>query len=101
VHTSVGETNNRTDEYRTFEALYIGRNDNGSGQHVFDIRTARRKSTARVTPLPMPSRIVDRINVIGLHDKQPEDIVIGDRNDQQTVDDFNLNLDENEDDDNA
>jgi hypothetical protein len=49
----------------------------------------------------MPRRVVDRINAIGLHDKQPEDIVIGDRNNQQTVDDFNLNLDDNEDDDNA
>jgi hypothetical protein len=101
VHASVGETNNQTDEYRTFKALYIGRNDNGSGHHVFDITTARRKSTARVTPLPMPQRVVDRINAIGLHDKQPEDIVIGDRNDQQTVDNFNLNLDENKDDDNV
>jgi hypothetical protein len=35
---------------------------------------------------------------MGLHDKQPEDIVIGDRNDQQTVADFNLGIDENEDD---
>jgi hypothetical protein len=38
VHASVGETNNRTDEYRTFEALYIGPNDNGSGHHIFDIQ---------------------------------------------------------------
>jgi hypothetical protein len=35
---------------------------------------------------------------MGLHDKQPEDIIIGDRNDQQTVDDFSLGLDENEED---
>jgi hypothetical protein len=74
AHTSVGETNNQTDEYRTFEALYIGRNDNGSGHHVFDITTAGRKSTARVTPLPMPKRVMDRVNAIGLHDKQPEGI---------------------------
>jgi hypothetical protein len=69
---------------------------------VFDIQTGCRKSVPRVTPLPMPERVVDRINAMGLHDKQPEDIVIGDRNDQQTVDDFNLGLDENEEDnDNA
>jgi hypothetical protein len=36
---------------------------------------------------------------MGLHDKQPEDIVIGDRNDQQTVSDFNLGLNENEEND--
>jgi hypothetical protein len=98
VHASVGETSNLTDVYRTFELLYIGRNDNGSGHYVFDIRTGCRKSVLRVTPLPMPERVVDRINAMGLHDKQPEDIVIGDRNDQQTVDDFNLGLDENEED---
>jgi hypothetical protein len=96
VHSSVGETSNLTDVYRTFESLYIGRNDNGSGHYVFDIRTGCRKSVARVTPLPMPQRVTDRINAMGLHDKQPKDIVIGDRNDQQTVDDFNLGLDEND-----
>jgi hypothetical protein len=101
VHASVGETSNLTDVYRTFEALYIGRNDNGSGHYVFDIRTAGRKSTSRVIALPMSQRVMERINAIGTHDKQPEDIVIGDRNDQQTVDDFNLNLDDNEEDDNA
>jgi hypothetical protein len=47
----------------------------------------------------MPQRVIDRINAMGLHDKQPEDIVIGDRNDQQTVNDFNLGLDENEEND--
>jgi hypothetical protein len=46
----------------------------------------------------MPQRVTDRINAMGLHDKQPKDIIIGDRNDQQTVDDFNLGIDENEDD---
>jgi hypothetical protein len=46
----------------------------------------------------MPERVMDRINAIGLHDKQPDDIVVGDRNDQQTVDDFNLGLDGNEED---
>jgi hypothetical protein len=102
VQASVGETSNLTDVYRTFESLYIGRNDNGSGHYVFDIRTGCRKSTARVTPLPMLQQVVDRINAVGLHDKQPEDIVIGDRNDQQAVNDFNLGLDENEiDDDDA
>jgi hypothetical protein len=98
VHASVGETSNVTNEYRTFESLYIGRNDNGSGHYVFDIRTGCRKSVPRVTPLPMPQRVTDRINAMGLHDKQPEGIVIGDRNDQQTVDDFNLGLDEGEED---
>ena len=98
VHASVGETSNMTDEYRTFESLYIGRNDNGSGHYVFDIRTGCRKSVPRVTPLPMPQRVTDRINAMGLHDKQPEGIVIGDRNDQQTVDDYNIGLDENEED---
>jgi hypothetical protein len=88
--------------YRTFEALYIGRNDNGSGHYVFDIQTVRRKSTSRVIALPMmPQRVMERINAIGTHDKQPEDIVIGDRNNQQTVDDYNLNLDDNEEDVNA
>jgi hypothetical protein len=85
--------------YRTFESLYIGRNDNGSGHYVFDIRTGCRKSVARVTPLPMPQQVTDRINALGLHDKQPKDIVIGDRNDQQTVNDFDLGLDEIEGDD--
>jgi hypothetical protein len=99
VHASVGETSNLTDVYRTFESLYIGRNDNGSGHYVFDIRTGCRKSAGRVTPLPMPQRVTDRINAMGLHDKQPEDIVIGDRNDQQTVNDFNVGLEENEEDD--
>jgi hypothetical protein len=98
VHASVGETSNLTDVYRTFESLYIGRNDNGSGHYVFDVRTGCRKSVPRVTPLPMPERVVERINAMGLHNKQPEDIVIGDRDDQQTVDDFNLGLDENEED---
>jgi hypothetical protein len=54
VQASVGETSNLTDECRTFESLYIGRNDNGSGHYVFDICTGCRKSAARVTPLPMP-----------------------------------------------
>jgi hypothetical protein len=85
--------------YRTFESLYIGRNDNGSGHYVFDIRTGCQKSVARVTPLSMPQRVTDRINAMGLHNKQPKDIVIGDRNDQQTVNDFNLGLEENEEDD--
>jgi hypothetical protein len=101
VQASVGETSNLTDEYRTFEALYIGRNDNGSGHYVFDIRTGYRKSVPRVTPLPMPQHITDRINFMGLHDKQPEDIVVGDRNDQQTVNDFNLGLEDDDDDDDA
>jgi hypothetical protein len=48
----------------------------------------------------MPQRVTDRINAMGLHDKQPEDIIVGDRNYQQTVDDFNLSIDENEDDNN-
>jgi hypothetical protein len=96
VHASVGETNNLTDVYRTFESLYIGRNDNGSGHYVFDIRTGCMKSAERVTPLPMPQRVTDRVNAMGLHDKQPEDIIIGDRNDQQTVNDFNIGLEENE-----
>jgi hypothetical protein len=99
VHSSVGETSNLTNVYRTFESLYIGCNDNGSGHYVFDIHTGCRKSVARVTPLPMPQRVTDRINAMGLHDKQPKDIVIGDRNDQQTVNDFNLGLDENDGDD--
>jgi hypothetical protein len=47
----------------------------------------------------MPQRVIDRINAMGLHDKQPEDIIIRDRNDQQTVNDFNLGLDENEEND--
>jgi hypothetical protein len=98
VHGPVGETSNLTDVYRTFKALYIGRNDNGSGYYVFDIRTGCRKSVPRVAPLPIPQRVTDRINAMGLHDKQPEDIIIGDRNDQQTVDDLNLGLDKNEED---
>jgi hypothetical protein len=64
VHSSIGETSNLTDVYRTFESLYIGRNDNGSGHYVFDIRTGCRKSVARVTPLPMPQRVTDRINAM-------------------------------------
>jgi hypothetical protein len=37
VHASVGETNNLTDVYRTFEALYIGRNDNGSMYLIYTL----------------------------------------------------------------
>jgi hypothetical protein len=96
VHSSIGETSILTDVYRTFEPLYIGRNDNCSGHYVFNIRTGCRKSVARITPLPMPQRVMDRINAMRLHDKQPEGIVIGDRNDQQTVNNFNIRLDENE-----
>jgi hypothetical protein len=69
VYASVGENNNETDVYRTFAALYIGRSDNGSGHHVFDIRTGRKKSTPRVTALPMPQYVTDRINSMGKHDK--------------------------------
>ena len=90
---------NTIEKERTEDALYLRPDDNQKGYIVFKLNTKQPISVGRVTPIPMPQDIIDRVNDMGAAEKQPNGLVFGDRLGDVTI----LDIDENEidEDDNA
>ena len=62
---------------RTFEALYLRPNDEGSGRFEYNIKTIRRNLACRVIgtnkkPIPMTDLIIDIINQQAAREKVPD-----------------------------
>ena len=89
---------NTIEKERTEDALYLRPDDNQKGHIVFKLNTKQPISVGRVTPIPMPQDIIDRVNAMGKADGQPDKMTFGDRDGNVTI----LDIDEYEvDDDNA
>ena len=69
------KSNNKTSKPRAFHALYIGRNNAGTGYSVFKLSTNIMIVTPRCKPIPMPDDVIQVINQIGEDDGSPEGIV--------------------------
>ena len=95
----------RSDEKgKSFDVIYLRPNTSGSGHFVYNINTMQRNSAPRVVefnvkPIPWSDLIVKTINAQVISDYQPEGLVIGDRNNKTTLDEFDKNIYKDIDDD--
>ena len=90
-------TSSSVDKGRSFDAIYLRPNTSGSGHFVYNINTMQRNSATRVIgfnnrPIPWSDLIIKTINAQGISDYQPEGLVIGDRNNNTTLEEFDENL---------
>lgn len=95
VQAIVGGTND-TDVERSIDGLYIGRSDNGSGHQVLKIKTMRVVSVNRVTEIPIPQEIINKINELGTKQKQSEGITFQDMGGSTTLSELHLDMDTGE-----
>jgi hypothetical protein len=78
AHQEPGPTN--TQAARTVVAICIGPTSNIQGSYKFlNLRTGKRITRRRWTPLPMPQEVIDRVNQLGVADGQPELLTFYDR----------------------
>ena len=71
AHT-VPNVSNDTGEERTVDALYLGPLDNGNGHDVFKLSTKQKISARKVTLIPMISDIIERVNIMGKEEGEPD-----------------------------
>ena len=69
------------------------------GHMLFKLDTKAVVSVNRVVLFPTPSTIIDRVNEMGHSEKQPEDVQFTNKDGRVTINDLDLNLDDNDDDD--
>ena len=98
------KTSRSVDKGRSFDAIYLRPNTNGSGHFVYNINTMQRNSAPRVIgyngqPIPWSDLIIKTINAQGVSDYQPEGLVIGDQNNKTSLEEFDKNLYQDFDDD--
>ena len=55
-------------------------------------------SVNRVVVIPTPKTVIDRVNELGISEKQPEEVQFTNRDNRVSINDLNLNLDNNDDD---
>ena len=91
----IGGTDN-TEQERSINALYLGRADNGSGHIVFKLDTKAVVSANRVVVIPTSKVVIDRVNEMGISEKQPEGVQFTNRDGKVTINDLDLNLDDND-----
>ena len=85
-------------EQRT-DALYLGWTDNSSGHIVFKLDTKAVVSANRVVVIPTSKVVIDRVNEMGTSEKQPDGVQFTNRDGKVTINDLDLNLDDNNDND--
>ena len=78
AHEEPNPTN--TQAARTVGAICLGPTGNIQGSYKFlNLRTGKRITRRRWTPLPMPQEVIDRVNQLGKADAQPELLTFYDR----------------------
>ena len=75
--------------------MYLGRAENGSGHIVFKLDKKAVVSVNRVIEVPTPKIGIDRVNKMRISEKQPEGIQFTDRDDRVSINNLDLNLDNN------
>ena len=89
------ETNNSLDP-RALDTIYLRPSGNVQGGYwAYDVNSAHRVHRMHGTAMPMTDSIIERINSLGK--EYPEGIIFGDANNENTILDFDIT--ENEDDD--
>ena len=91
----MGGTNDTKTE-RSIGSLYLGRSDNGSGHIVLQLDTKVVVSVNRVVVIPTPASVTDRVNKMGIAEKQPEGIEFSYRDGRVTINDLDLNMDDDD-----
>ena len=89
---------NDTDKERSIDTLYLGRADNKSGHSVFKLDTKAVVSANRLVVIPTTKTDIDRIDEMGTLEKQPEGVQFRNKDGKVTINDLDLNL--NDDDNN-
>ena len=81
--------------------MYLGRSDNSSGHIVFKLGTKAVVSANRVVVIPTPVSVTNRVNEMGEDEDQPEGIRFSNRDSRVTINDLDLNMDDDDNDSNA
>ena len=63
---------NDTGKEQTVDALYLGSSDQGSGHNVFKLSTKQNISDRKVTLIPMTAYIIERVNIMGKEEGEPD-----------------------------
>ena len=59
------KSSNDTGTSRCVEGLYLGPNDNGTGDWIFKLDTKRPVSVKKLKCLPMPEAVIEGVNKLG------------------------------------
>ena len=98
VHAVPGNTSSCVETPRSFDALYLSPRSDGHGHRVMKIATLQPCNVHRVIDAPMPDAVIECINNAGSREKQPEGLQFTDINGNQTMDDFEIPADIDDDD---
>ena len=72
------------------DALYLGPLDNGSGHDVFKLSTKQKISARKVTLIPMTADVIERVNIMGKEEGEPNGLEFTDLFGNITIYDIEL-----------